>query len=141
MYYKILKFADPEKLEQAVQAAIIQGWKPQGGIAVAQSDYHSEQQGYSQDNFSIVFVQAIVTAPSLREIGTMKTLIHKIETGEEPKYPCWLYLPECSEWQWYEKPMPADYTRIVMSHWSPGGRPEAPRGALEYDYRTHPQTT
>lgn len=56
----------------------------------------------------------------------MKAPIHKIETGEEPIYPCWLYLPECAEWQWYDDPMPPAYVVTVFSHWSPGGRPMRP---------------
>lgn len=59
---------------------------------------------------------------------SLRRAIHKIETGKEPKFPCWLFLPECSEWQWYEGPLPAEYMKTVMSHWSPGwpGRPESP---------------
>lgn len=56
----------------------------------------------------------------------MNAPIHKVETGEEPVYPCWLYLPECSEWQWQETPFLPEYARTVMSHWSPGGRPQRP---------------
>jgi hypothetical protein len=56
----------------------------------------------------------------------VRSIIYPIETGAEPSFPCWLFLPECKEWQWFESSLPADYTKVVMSHWSPGGRPESP---------------
>ena len=59
----------------------------------------------------------------------MNVEIHEIHDGTEPHYPCWMFLPECSEWQWHETPMVPQYVETVFSHWSPGGRPEAPQEA------------
>ncbi len=45
-----------------------------------------------------------------------------------PVYPCWLFLPECQEWQWVDFDPGAswEYMTSVWTHWSPGGRRAAP---------------
>lgn len=45
-----------------------------------------------------------------------------------PEFPCWLYLPECEEWQWFNTDLGAsyEYMTTVFTHWSRGGRPAAP---------------
>lgn len=57
----------------------------------------------------------------------MEAIIHEIKNGAEPEYPCWLFLTECSEWEFIDEWDASDeYVQTVYSYWSKGGRPEAP---------------
>lgn len=57
----------------------------------------------------------------------MKTMIHSILPQSMPIFPCWLWLPECQEWQWFNTTLGVDYLlNGVCTHWSLGGRPAAP---------------
>lgn len=58
----------------------------------------------------------------------MKIEIHEIVDDTEPHYPCWLFRPDCGEWEWRETPLLMGFVRVLFTHWSPGGRPEAPPG-------------
>ena len=61
MKYKAVFSYDLLKLETEVQKYLDEGWKLQGGISVAQSDYYSENhKGYANDNFSQICVQAMI---------------------------------------------------------------------------------
>ena len=63
--YKILYNEDPEELGNEVTNAMAEGWKPNGGVSVAQSDYLSEDhKGYSVDRFLRVFAQAMTLTPN-----------------------------------------------------------------------------
>ena len=53
-------------------------------------------------------------------------IIQTIKKDSMPEYPCWLWLPECEEWQYYTKEMEAPYVLAVFSHWSKGGIPQQP---------------
>lgn len=55
-------------------------------------------------------------------------LVSKVTVDDPPQFPCWVFLPECQEWQWFTETIETDYCVAVFSHWSKGGRPEAPKG-------------
>lgn len=58
--YKILYNEEARELASEVSNAMTEGWKPIGGVSVAQSDCYSENpKGYATDNFSRVFAQAM----------------------------------------------------------------------------------
>lgn len=61
MKYKVVVADTSETLVQEVTKAIDEGWQLQGGIGLSESNYYSEDhKGYSNDNFSITFAQALV---------------------------------------------------------------------------------
>ena len=61
MIYCVVTTPKLEELELVVTQLLHEGWKPLGGIAVAQSDFYSENRdGDARDNFSQVWAQAMV---------------------------------------------------------------------------------
>ena len=60
MKYQILLSATTEDLEEFVLERLKEGWSLQGGVAVSQSDFYSEDHnGNGRDNFSMRFAQAM----------------------------------------------------------------------------------
>lgn len=61
MEYAILESPSAKELVEGINNMISEGWVPQGGVSVTQSAYYSEDhKGYSLDNLSQVFAQAMV---------------------------------------------------------------------------------
>lgn len=64
MKYKIVFSEDRDQLEDKVNMAISEGWKPIGGVSVSQSECHwVDCTGYSQNNFCMTFAQAMTLEP------------------------------------------------------------------------------
>lgn len=60
MMYQILVNSSAGKLEEDVNTALAEGWRPVGGVAVSETDYFSENhKGYSNDNYSATWAQAM----------------------------------------------------------------------------------
>lgn len=61
MTYFILTASDPDELTKEVMDHIKVGWKPQGGVSVALSNYHStDHRGDTQNNRETIFAQAMI---------------------------------------------------------------------------------
>ena len=60
--YQLLETDSREEMEEAVNAAMQGGWKPQGGIAYAEYTYtwEVERKGYTEREHPTRYVQALV---------------------------------------------------------------------------------
>jgi hypothetical protein len=62
--YQVFVRGTAEELEKAVNAAIAEGMKPQGGVSVAvlHHQWENERKGYTESSTDYSYVQAMVDA-------------------------------------------------------------------------------
>mgnify|MGYP001016560300 CR=1 FL=1 len=62
MEYQVVVSDEATKLSEAVRGLIEQGWRPQGGIAVAgwMESQENYREGYTEHSTKVLFAQAMV---------------------------------------------------------------------------------